>query len=64
MSTRMSSDPSIARDRGDIRTGVALTFEFGHAKASYQQARLPGTSKCVGSQSTIISGLPTIREVT
>jgi hypothetical protein len=33
MSTTMSSDPSITRDRGDVRTSVSLTFGFGHAKA-------------------------------
>ena len=29
-------NPSIARDRGDFRASVSLTFGFGHAKASYR----------------------------
>jgi PilZ domain len=32
MSTRMSSAPSIARDRGDVRTSVSLTFGLGTGK--------------------------------
>src|SRR6266478_5988146 len=39
MSTRMSSGPSIARDRGDVRRSVSLTSGFEHAKASYRYPR-------------------------
>jgi len=36
MSTRMSSGPSIARDRGDVRTSVSVTLGSEHA--NYQKA--------------------------
>jgi|HubBroStandDraft_1064217.scaffolds.fasta_scaffold643462_2 hypothetical protein len=39
MSTRMSSDPSIARDREDVGTSVSLAFGFGAAKV-HQACRL------------------------
>jgi hypothetical protein len=45
MSTRVSSGPSIPRDRG--RTSVSLTLEFGHAKASSRLQRLPGPDSTV-----------------
>src|SRR6266850_416677 len=32
MSTRVSNDPSISRDREDVRTRVSLTFWFGTRK--------------------------------
>jgi hypothetical protein len=32
MSTRMSSDPSIARDRRDVRTSLSLIFRLGTRK--------------------------------
>ena len=43
MSTRMSSGPSIARDRRDVRTRVSSALGFGHAKASYRLRRLSRT---------------------
>ena len=32
MSTRMSNNPNITRDRRDVRTSSSLTFEFGTRK--------------------------------
>ena len=33
---KMSQEPSIARDRGVVRTGMCLNFGSGHAGVSYR----------------------------
>jgi hypothetical protein len=41
MSTRMSSNPSIARDRGDVRTRVVTSTETASSQAGCEG--VPGT---------------------